>query len=412
MPRHRHTEHLPRLLAAGLLAWSGTAFAVDLSWSAFGTIGATLSDRDYTYQRFITDSVGFERDTVFGAQVDAQLAPEWSATLQAKLAPSLRKADRWDLSASWAFVSWRPSNEWLVRVGKLRMPFYLFSENLDVGQSYELARMPMETYAIAPATDTTGLYVTRSWMLGDAELSLDVFSGKARVYHRFYMRDTGEDYKHVNTQLSGAVLTWRADDLTLRTAVLQARSKLGFEPGYTVDWAAAGPGIYLPTGYTDRIVNDIFTLGADWRLGGGWRVLAEFERNIQHKTNLGANTYGGHVAVLKTIDRWTPYVVAAGIQSTGAQRKLRRQLLDAQPPMFIPGLAQGMRMAADGMPFYDQTSLGVGASYALDAHSKIKLEWMHTRIGEGSVMVDSPAGGPSIAHSSVNVLSLSYSFAF
>lgn len=405
---------LPRLLATGLLALAAQAAqAVDLSWSAFGTIGAAVSDRPFTYQRFITDRPSFERDTVFGAQVDAHLAPEWSATLQAKLAPSLRKADRWDLSASWAFVSWRPSNEWLVRVGKLRMPFYLFSENLDVGQSYELARMPMETYAIAPATDTTGLYVTRTWMLPDSELNLDVFSGKARVYHRFYMRDVGEDFKYVNTQLTGAVLTWRSDTLTLRAAALQARSKLGFEPGYTVDWVPAPmPGVYVPTGFTDRIVNDILTLGADWRIGGGWRVLAEYERNIQHKTELGANTYGGHVALLKTIERWTPYVVAATLKSTSAQRKLRNELLSADPPAFIPGLAQGIRMAADGMPYYDQDSIGIGASYALTPHSKIKAEWMHTRIGDGSVMVDSPAGGPSIANKSINVLSLSYSFAF
>lgn len=405
-----------RRLAAGLLALAGgTAQAVDLSWSAFGTIGAAVSDRPFTYQQYVSDRPSFERDTVFGAQVDAQFAPEWSATLQAKLAPSQRKADRWDLSASWAFVSWRPSNEWLVRVGKLRMPFYLFSENLDVGQSYELARMPMETYAIAPATDTTGLYVTRTWMLPASELNLDVFSGKARVYHRFFMRDTGEDFKYVNTQLSGAVLTWRSDTLTLRTALLQARSKLGFEPGYTVDWAPGPYGLYMPTGFTDRIVNDIFTLGADWRIGGGWRVLAEYERNIQHKTELGANTYGGHVALLKTIDRWTPYVVVATLKSTSAQRKLRNELLGVQVPGFLPGadqIAAGIRMAADGIPFYDQDSIGLGASYALTPRSKIKAEWMHTHIGDGSVMVDSPPGGPSIAHKSINVLSLSYSFAF
>ncbi|RZI85519.1 MAG: hypothetical protein EOP38_04885 [Rubrivivax sp.] len=405
-----------QLTATALLAMAGAAAqATDLSWSGFGTIGAAVSDRDYLYQHHIDANGTLNQDSVFGGQVDAQFTPEWSATLQAKLAPSLRHEDRWDLSASWAFVSWRPSNEWQVRAGKLRVPIYLFSENLDVGESYDLARMPTETYSIAPTTDLTGLYFTRTWNLAASELSLDVLSGGARVYHRFYTRDTGPDTKHVNTQIKGGVLSWRTDELTLRAGWLHANTKLRFEPGYPTELAytPVGGGLYayIPTGFTNRIVNDVFTLGMDWRLSGGWRVLAEYERDVQHKTTLGANTYGGHVAVLKTIARWTPYAVVAGIKSTSAQDKLRSSL----NAVYVPGADQLMaaqRQLADGMPYYDQYAVGVGTSFALNANSKLKAEWMHTRIRHGSTMVDSPSGAPPVANADINVLSLSYNFTF
>lgn len=415
-------RRLPRLLLGGLLAAAGaTACAVELSWSAFGTVGATISDQDFTYQRFVTDAVRFERDTVFGAQVDAQLAPEWSATLQAKLAPSMRKADRWDPSISWAFVSWRPSNEWLVRAGKLRVPLYLFSENLDVGQSYDFAHMPAETYAIAPTTDMHGLYVTRAWNLEQSEVNLDLVAGQARVYHRFHLRDTGASYVHVQTRLVGGALSWRSDELTLRFGFGRAHTKLGASSSFPVDVQATAlaPGFtaYVPTALTNRIANDIFALGADWQPGHGWRLLAEYVHNIQHKTRHGFDTQGGHVALLKTTGRWTPYVVASGLKSASGQKRTREALEAVRAPAWIPPAQAAMveasqRMLVDGIPYHDQYTLALGTSFALNPHSKLKLQWAHTRVLSGSSFIDSPSGGPAVRDQGLNVLSLSYSFAF
>ncbi|RZK99740.1 MAG: hypothetical protein EOP36_18315, partial [Rubrivivax sp.] len=127
-----HTTPLLKWAVLALAAsGSQAAHAVDFSYSAFGTIGAAVSNQDERYQRFIDSDVGFKRDSVLGAQVDAQFTPEWSATVQAKVAPSMRNDRHWDLSASWAFASWRPNNDWLLRAGKLRIPVYLSSENMD-----------------------------------------------------------------------------------------------------------------------------------------------------------------------------------------------------------------------------------------------------------------------------------------
>ena len=69
-------------------------------------------------------------------------------------------------------------------------------------------------------------------------------------------------------------------------------------------------------------------------------------------------------------------------------------------------------MLADAIPFYDQQSLMLGTSYALTPQSKLKAELMHTWVGQGSAMIDSPAGGPPVSHEGLNVLSLSYNFTF
>ncbi|RZL10759.1 MAG: hypothetical protein EOP40_05265 [Rubrivivax sp.] len=420
MPRHS------RQLAAALLCAlaSAGAAAVETSWSAFGTLGAAVSDQEWTYARHVDDRGTVKRDTVLGAQLDTHFTPAWSATLQAKVAPSLREEDRWDVTASWAFVSWRPSNEWLVRAGKLRVPLYLFSENLDVGQSYDFARMPAETYAIAPTTDMQGLYVTRSWVLPDSEVNLDLVAGRARVYHRFYTRDQGPAIDHVHTGLVGGALSWRKDDLTLRAGFGRATTRLG--PSLTfpvsVRYTELNPqlpgfGAYLPTSLTNEIVNDIVALGMDWQVVGGWRVLAEYVHNMQHKTRHGFATQGGHLAVLKSTGRWTPYVVASALKSDRSQKRIRQALEGVRAPAYVPEaiaapVEASQRILADVIPYHDQYTLAVGTSFALNPHSKIKVEWAHTRIQSGSAFVDSPRGGPPVSHQGVNVLTLNYNFAF
>ena len=70
-----------------------------------------------------------------------------------------------------------------------------------------------------------------------------------------------------------------------------------------------------------------------------------------------------------------------------------------------------MRTAADGTLIFRQASLALGSSWAIDARSKLKLEWMHTQARQ-SQLIDVPAGEPLNRQRHVNVVSLSYSFVY
>ena len=84
-------------------------------------------------------------------------------------------------TVAWAFLSWRPTNDWLFRVGKQRIPLYLYSETVDVGVTYDFARLPTEMYSIIPSNELTGLSFTRIWAMDDGELSLDGYWGKGKT---------------------------------------------------------------------------------------------------------------------------------------------------------------------------------------------------------------------------------------
>lgn len=422
-------------LAAGLQLTGLPAQAVDLSWSGFGTLGYAQTNRPYTYQRFLRDEGSFERDTVLGGQVDAQFTPQWSATVQVTLAPSVRNDKGWSFEPTWAFVAWRPEDDWLLRVGRLRLPFYLHSESLDVGQTHDMVRLPTEMYSIVPTNFYDGLSLTKTWAHGDAgEVSLDLYHGQANSTARLWNRDglppvlpAGANFVGIKARSTGLVLTWREPNLTLRAGAHYTRARpangqpwvtsppyVTLAPGlgyYQVDAALPGPGVSTVSAFH----NTILTLGAEHTFGDGWTVAGELARNIQHDIELGSDTLGGYLMVSRRVGHFTPYTSVSALRSPKGAREWVDRLTNQPLPAFIPGadmINAAQRAAAEGTYTTDQRSFAVGSSYNLTPSSKLKAEWMRTRVGLVSRMVDTPAGSPTIRDTHIDVLSINYNFVF
>jgi len=414
-----------RLACAGLLAAAGSAHAVDWTFSGFGTVGYAISDRDWSYQRHIDDNGTWWRDSLLGGQIDASFSPAWSATLQVTLTPSTRHDREWMSEVAWAFVSWRPDNDWQVRAGKQRISLFLNSENLNVGQTYALARLPVEVYALSPSNDFTGLSVTRAWQHGAGELSADVYAGRAQLSVRRHSSDLGSSYLATDTDVLGAGLTWRAPELTWRLGFHNARTQAAngqaLPKSFPFVDLGGGMGYYrvsdelpgaVPVPTTRTIVNQVLNLAVEAELAPSWRVVGEFARVFQRRTSLGTDSAGAYIAVLHEMGKVTPYVLVARQQSMGGSRMIAKRLHAAADNALDPSLAVAQRAAAEtAVQVYDQTSFGVGAAWAVGARSQLKAEWMHTRIGEGSYLIDSPRG-QRVHDDSVQVWSLNYSFAF
>lgn len=414
-------------VAAFVLAWASASpvHAADLTLSGFGTVGLAVSDRDWAYQQHIDDDGTFWRDSLMGAQLDARLAPAWSATLQLTLAPSTRHDRRWAAEVAWAFAAWRPDNDWQLRVGKQRVPMFLNSENRDVGQTYALARLPVEVYALSPTNDFTGLSVTRTWQRGAGELSADLYGGRAQIAVRQHSSDLGASRISSDTDVVGAVMTWRDPALSWRIGFHHARSQRAdgqrLPTAFPFVELGGGLGYYrvseqlpgsVPVPATRHIVNQVLNLAVDAEVAPGWRVLGEFARVFQRRTSLGTDLAGAYVALLHEMDQVTPYVLVARQQSMGRGRLIAKRLHATAELGLSPQLSLAQRVAAEtGIQVYDQTSVGVGAAWAVGPRSQLKTEWVHTRIGEGSALVDSPRG-QRVQSDSVQVWSLSYSFAF
>lgn len=428
------TRMISRLLAATLVALAtGTAAAQDFSWSAYGTLGYAQSNRDYKYLRNINDNGTFETDSVLGAQGDLRFTPQWSATVQVKLQQSLKSDDRWDLTPAWAFLAYRPTNDWLVRAGKMRAPLYLYSESLDVGVTHDMARLPAEMYTLAPSSDFLGLSVAKTWTRGERDLVLDAYSGRIGTTARLWLRDgvgtdpAGARFVSVNVQSSGLVLTLRSPDGIVRGGLHRTSTRkedgsqlpvafpfVQIAPGlgyYQVDSRMPGPGV--PT--VSRIHNTIYTVGLEYTVVPTWRVIGEFERIVQKDTQVGSDQRGGYVALLHNVGRFTPYASWGWVRASEGILDWYDKLTQTQLPQFIPGAAQinaAQRAAGEATFARDQRSFALGTSFAIDARQKVKVEWMHTHIGRVSRLVDTPSGQESPRNTSIETFSINYNFSF
>lgn len=410
------------------------ALAVEAVWSGFATLGYAQSDSPYTYQSSIDEGGTWRRDTRVAGQLDLRLAPQWSATVQAQAAPAEDSDSRWQLHAAWAFVAWRPNNDWLLRAGRVRLPVYLYSESLDIGVASDMARMPHEMYSVLPSNNITGLDVTRSFVVGPYDLGVNVYTGGGRNTLRQWLRDglppvqpAGARFTSVDVRMTGVVLTARSDTLTWRLGAHRAHTEredgralpvryprvdLGPGLGYwQVDDALPGPGIER----VGRIRNLVLTAGAEWQLGQGWRLVGEAVRIVQKDTELGSDSKAGYVALFKRIGAWTPYLSLGLQRSSDEVLNWRQRLHDARVPAALPGAAQinaAQRVAGDAVYAMDQRSLALGASYTLSPRAKVKAEWLHTRIGQASAHFDTPPGQPDPRETGVNTVSLNFAVAF
>lgn len=434
-----------------------TAAAADVSLSGFGTLGYAQSNQSYNFERFINQQGTIKRDSVVGLQLDARLTDQIGATVQAKVAPSSNNDSNWDGTLSWAFLSWRPSNDLLIRVGKQRVPLYLYSESMDVGVTHDFAHLPTEMYSISPTTDYIGASFSKTWRPSLGELTLDGYTGSMKTNWRFYQRDNvqipgsgmqpGANFQPITIEGTGAILTLQQDENRYRLGLhnIKATAEPGaFFPAYQSLVPAAGfvPGIeqaaglppgalagtlsgsaytVLPQAQVNSIDSLIFTLGAEINLPHNFRLIGEYGRRKVSGAATGVDTNGGYFALLKDVGAWTPYVSYATLQSRSDVLSLYQAvntnpgLTPTVPVPAVAGAAAAVnasqRVVADGMTVFDQSTMALGTSYRLTPTQKIKLEWARTYVGVASNFVDAPAGG-NVSKQHIDVLSFSYNFVF
>ncbi|MCK6427193.1 MAG: hypothetical protein L6Q75_19220 [Burkholderiaceae bacterium] len=404
-----------------------------LNLSGFGTLGWARSNRTWAYQRSIDDGGSARADSVLGAQADLQFDSRWSAALQLRLAPSNRDETAWRLRPSWAFVAWRPDNDWLLRAGRLRLPAYLNSEQLDVAATYNAARLPAEVYAVLPPDNLDSLDITRSWSIGDGELSLDVYGGRSKQTLRAWVRDgigeelsTGANFIRMTTEAQGVVATWLAPDTKARLglhrvvvtppagmAVVEEPSGVPLGPG--VGFWQTAPGMPGPGVETVAHLKSWYLAGGvEFSPAPGWRVTMELNRVRPVNTQRSIDTRGGYLSLTRQIGRWSPYLTFGRLKSSGSSLAWARTLDETTVPSAVPGstlLNASMRASADAVPVYDQRAWSFGGAYALSPTHRLKAEWLHTR-AEVSSMFDLAPGEKLFRPRSIDVLSVNYSFTF
>lgn len=427
-----------RSLIAGLALplLLGSAAAQEVQLSSFGTLGYAVSDNGLYYQNAINKDGTFSRDSRFGVQAEVPLGSAFSATVQLRWAPAEDNDQGWNLRVPWAFVSWRPDNDWTVRTGKMRMPMLLYSENIDVGSTTPFARLPIEAYSVLPIWDFYGVSVGRELSVGPLDVELTTYAGWAQSHWRVFLRDDlaqvpgalkGPGYEGISGSFLGGIISVRKAEDHYRLSALAWDTQLetlDFGTDYPFVPIAPGIGYYQVSnimpgpGARMRERVRVYTLGAgiEKTLPADFRLIAEgvLRRSDRALTGAGTNSRGGYIALQRKMGAWTPYIYRAELKSSRRAREIYSRYENNIIPAGIPGADQlnaSQRWAADSTILYDQRTWALGTTYTLENGHIIKAEWQRTRSGLATAFIDAPIGSSS-GGQRVDVFSLSYNFVF
>lgn len=409
-------------------------FGAEASFSGFATAGFAISDQSYKYQRLINNDGTFKRDSLVGAQLDIKLNDEFSMTTQAKFAVSVANDKAFIPDLTWAFLSWRPTNDLLFRAGRVRVPLYLNSQNMDIGETFDFARLPSEVYATASTNNIDGISASKIWNFDAGELTLDSYIGTTHSHFRksafsFSPISAPAEFFPIRMNSYGAALTFQNDENTFRvsahdsyTSCTNCTKGNQFRVDFPYIEIMPGVGYYkvsnqmsganLPE--VEVVHTPVYTAAVDISLGYDFRLTGEYVRRNVRNIKIGVDTQGGYIALLKSIEKWTPYVSVAFLQSMDKTMDVYNKVSKNLIPTIIPGAAMlnaTQKAGAASIPAYDQTTCAIGTSYNLNPTSKLKAEWAITDTGNVSSFVDAPANEFS-GNRLINVFSFSYNVVF
>ena len=185
----------------------------DLTINGFLSAGVGALSTDEIAVNGYDEDPGFKQDTVLGLQVSKHIQGKFSLTGQLVA----RGSDDFDMEAAWAYATYEHSDETSVRFGRLRAPFFYYSDFLEVGYAYNWIRPPTEVYRIG-FSSIDGVDVTHQLYFGDIDASVQLY------YGRFNEDLTigGTDYDFDLTQFAGVVFNASMDPFALRLSYHRA----------------------------------------------------------------------------------------------------------------------------------------------------------------------------------------------
>ncbi len=168
---HRKKHSLA--LAITLCIAAPLAQAGDLNLSGFLSVGGGFVDDENSpaYNDYSEEDLTFDKN-LLGLQISGKVNEKLSATAQL----IARSENDYEVNAEWAYLTWQASDTIKVRAGRLRTPFYMYSDFLDVGYAYGWISPPSEVYYL-PFNNVDGIDLYATQTLGMFDTSIQVYFG-------------------------------------------------------------------------------------------------------------------------------------------------------------------------------------------------------------------------------------------
>ena len=166
-------------LMCGLTAPAVSLAEVELSgYLTFATTYASTDNTgDITYYNALANTDHWDFDTRMnhvGVQIYSALTDKVSVTL-ALTAQGGQSG--YEVTPEWAYGTYQFNQDWGLRMGRFKGPFYMVSDYRDVGYAYPWVRPPEEVYNTNPIKSVNGLDLVFQKTVNDVNYLLEIYGG-------------------------------------------------------------------------------------------------------------------------------------------------------------------------------------------------------------------------------------------
>lgn len=267
---YKHLSILPIfiLLAAGS-AQASTDFSDRVKLSGFArVVGGYLDENSATYGNY-SNSLNFSEQSLFAVQADVSITDNFGLSGQL-LAHS---SDGRESGVEWLYLTYDLNSNWRFKIGKLRTPFFRYSDVIDVGFAYPWITPPQQVYGGFLFTNYEGISSTYSFSFNELNFDVEAYYG---TYSGEFSR-AGENIDIEVDQIQGLIGTLNRGNLTARVSMTQSSDFYADFPGFN-DFADVLEGAGFPenaeslrfngkaTGYQANINYDTldYFIAAEW----------------------------------------------------------------------------------------------------------------------------------------------------
>jgi len=355
------------------------ALSDTFSVNGFGTLGATKTDNDSMgfRENIATDNVtigswNLASRSLFGIQMNARWNPQWSSTLQ--LVQQQRVDNSVANSLQLASISYMPTPEWALRLGRLSPQVYMLTDTRNVGYGYLWTHPPMEFYGQLQTNYNDGVAVSYTRQFDDADMFRATLSGGRTGMQMSY---PGYNFEADFGRAWALTLEYEDEAWQFRGSLSSVTNQNQWASLLRQSLDAYSVALPGAASVSDALNTDdsqlwFYSLGMGYN-DSQWTLQSEVSR-LNSENDITPDTIAGYLSIGRHIGKFTPYVMYSRIHTTSADYQL-----PADVSYYAQYDAQLNYLATKSLAFlnsqFDQDSVALGVRWDINSHLALKTQW-------------------------------------
>jgi len=418
-------KYFSLLFAVGFLAGVGiqNAHAIEFAdgrirVSGFGTLGLThAGTQNIGFRKDLTHdgqfgSMAVRSDSVFGLQLDAEILPDVSATVQAVV----KEYARYDFQnvVDWAYLSYRATPNITVRGGRMAVDLFMLSEYRNVTFAYLWTHPVVEFYTPLPFTHFDGMDFKYTHPLASGNLDFKIFGGYVHsdisVYrgtHRMsFLPIVGGNVVYDSLHWKARLSFASAEVSSVRNPADPLLNALKQMP--SIIWPQAQSYFNELSGESKQI--NYLSAGISYDKNN-WVIQSEVAWAFSKWIN--GSMFTGYASAGRRFGPFTIYSAISGAKTLRDKTTVMPPKTTVMPPL-LPlsqlNVLQEATQTAFNSVRVDQQTFSLGARWDIHPQVAIKAQWDHTWIGKhGGLLLHN---APLDKKTELDIFSLNLSFVF